>query len=296
MPRMVLRPSDILGRVHDDDVLSDAALVTRLVGDQFPAWAGLSVTPVTATGTDNLVYRLGDDLVVRMPRIHGAVAQVARDAEWLPRLDLPVAVPEPVAVGEPGHGYPFPWAVHRWLPGTNPVPGDDVDLARDLASVVVRLRSFTDGPPSSRSGPLHDRDSAVREALDAVSDEVDAAAALAVWEEALAAPLYDGPPVLRHGDLTCGNLLVQGGRLSAVIDWGTMGLGDPAVDLVPRWRVFRGAGREAFTVAAEADDAAWVRARGWALSIALLELSYYRGRAEHLADGARVGLREVLLP
>ena len=280
--------------MHDDDVPSDASLVARLVADQFPSWSGLAVSPLPATGTDNLVYRLGDELVVRMPRISWAVAQVARDAEWLPRLDLPVAVPEPVAVGEPGHGYPFPWAVHRWLPGTNPVPGDHVALAHDLAAVVVALRSVEDGPPSSRSGPLHDRDSAVREALDAVSDEVDAAAALAVWEEALAAPLYDGPPVLRHGDLTCGNLLVQDGRLSAVIDWGTMGLGDPAVDLVPRWRVCRGAGREVFTLAADADDASWARARGWALSIALLELSYYRGRAEHLAGAARVGLREAL--
>ena len=280
--------------MHDDDVLSDASLVARLVADQFPDWAALPVSEVAATGTDNLVYRLGDDLVVRMPRISWAVAQVTRDAEWLPRLALPVAVPQPVAVGEPGHGYPFVWAVHRWLPGTNPLPGDDVVLAEDLAAVVRALRSVEQGPPSSRSGPLHDRDSAVREALDAVSDEVDAPAALAVWEEALAAPLYDGPPLMRHGDLTCGNLLVERGRLSAVIDWGTMGLGDPAVDLVPRWRVFRGTGREAFALAAGADDAAWVRARGWALSIALLELSYYRGRAEHLADAARVGLREAL--
>ena len=284
--------------MHDEDVLSDAALVAALVATQFPSWAHLPVVPLPATGTDNLVYRLGGDLVVRMPRIAWAVHQVARDHEWLPRLapHLPCAVPEPVAVGEPGLGYPFPWAVHRWLPGANPQPGDHLPLAQDLAAVVLALQSITEGPSSSRSGPLSDRDDAVRAALAAISDEVDVTRATQVWDQGISAPPYDGTWVLRHGDLTCGNLLVSGDRICAVIDWGVLGLGDPAVDLVPYWRVLRGDARAAFREAVGGDDATWVRARAWALSIAALELSYYRDRAAHLADAARVGLREVLLP
>lgn len=282
--------------MHDDDVPSDARLVSQLVAEQFPHWAALPVVAVPATGTDNLVYRLGDELVVRMPRIHWAVAQVERDAAWLPRFaaTLAVAVPEPVAVGEPGLGYPYPWAVHRWLPGSNPRPGDHPGLAQDLARVVVSLRRLTDGPGSSRT-VLPDRDEAVRAALAAVTDEVDLATATRVWEDGLSTPPYDGVWVVRHGDLTCGNLLVDtSGRLSAVIDWGTVGLGDPAVDLVPHWRVFRGRSREVFRDAVGADEAAWVRARAWALSIAVLELSYYRDRDPVLADGAREALAQLL--
>ena len=284
--------------MHDDDVPTEATLVRRLVAEQFPQWRDLSVVTLPPTGTDNVVHRLGDELVVRMPRIGWAVDQVARDAALLPVLApvLPCAVPEPVAVGEPALGYPFPWAVHRWLPGTNPQPGDDTQLAADLAAVVLALQALTDGPSSSRAGPLSERDDAVRAALAAVADEVDVGRALAVWDEGLRAGEHDGPPVMRHGDLTCGNLLVRDGRLSAVIDWGPSGLGDPAVDLVPHWRVLRGGARRVFAEAVAADEAQWARARAWALSIAVLELAYYRTRAPGLADAARAGLREVLLP
>jgi aminoglycoside phosphotransferase (APT) family kinase protein len=282
--------------VHDNEVLADSDVVRRLLADQLPQLSDLPLTRLPTTGTDNLIYRLGDELAVRMPRVEWAVEQIARDHAWLPRIapHLPCAVPTPIALGSPDHGYPFPWAVHRWLPGDNPEVGDDPELAADLADVVVALRQLTEGPPSSRSGPLSPRDAAVREAVAVIADEVSERDLLGVWDLAVDATAHEGVPVWRHADLTCGNLLVVDGRLSAVIDFGPSGLGDPAVDLVPCWRVFRGRARSLFRERVGGDEAAWSRARGWALSIAVLELAYYRDRDATLADAARVALREVL--
>jgi aminoglycoside phosphotransferase (APT) family kinase protein len=282
--------------VHDDEVVADADLVLGLLAQQYPQWSQLRAEVVPPTGTDNVIFRLGDSLVVRMPRIAAATEQVVRDQEWLPRIagSLPCAISTPVAVGAPGLGYPFPWAVHAWLPGINPTPGDEPELAQDLAAFVLALRTLTVGPPSSRSGPLSTRDQPFRKALAQVTDEVDLRRALDVWTAALSAPVHAGVPVWRHADLTPGNLLVEQGRLAAVIDFGSSGLGDPAVDLVPAWRVFRGRSREVFCRLLGADDVTWARGRGWALSIAVMELAYYRRRDAALADTARTAISEVL--
>jgi aminoglycoside phosphotransferase (APT) family kinase protein len=282
--------------VHDNEVVATEALVRDLLREQLPDWAELELTPVAATGTDNIIFRLGREMSVRLPRIEAASNQIQRDQEWLPALSrsLPCAISTPLAIGEPGPGYPFPWAVHAWLEGTNPTPGDLPELALDLAAFVRALSTITVGPPSSRSGPLTTRHDAVVSALTHLGDEIDVAAARKMWDAAVAAPEHLGPPVWRHADLTVGNLLVKEGRLAAVIDWGPSGLGDPAADLVPAWRVFRGGSREVFRAAMGADADTWTRASGWALSIALLELAYYRERDRWLAEAARVALRELL--
>ncbi len=148
--------------MHEGEEPSDVDLVRALLAEQFPAWARLRVERVTSTGTDYAVYRLGTDLAVRLPRIGWAVDQVHRDADWLPRVGpmLPVAVPEPVAVGEPGCGYRWPWAVHRWVPGENPVPGAVADpdgLAADLAGLLNAFRriDLPGGRPARRGAPAH---------------------------------------------------------------------------------------------------------------------------------------------
>ncbi|MDP9183940.1 MAG: phosphotransferase, partial [Actinomycetota bacterium] len=189
--------------MHENDVVADVNLVRRLLAQQFPEWAALALRPLPPTGTDNIIYRLGEELVVRMPRIDWATDQVARDHQWLPRiaLQLPCRIPKPVAVGAPGLGYPFPWAVHAWIPGTNPEPGDHPALAADLAAFVIALTRLKEGPDSSRSGPLSTRDDAVRSALAEVRDEVDATRAVRLWEWAVSAPEHEGAPVWRHADL-----------------------------------------------------------------------------------------------
>ena len=229
-------------RMHDDEVEVDEGLVRELLADQLPDLAELRLTVVEPWGTDNGIWRLGDDLVVRLPRIAWAVAQVTRDATWLPRLapHLPVTVPEPVAVGRPAAGYPFHWAIHRWIDGVGAGPTtieDPVGFARDLAGVVDALHRISpDGAPPARNRArrLREYDEATRAAIASAAHLVDADAAARVWEEALAAEPHAGPPVWVHGDLEF-NCLVEGGRLCGLVDWGSACVGDPAVDVQAVW-------------------------------------------------------------
>jgi aminoglycoside phosphotransferase (APT) family kinase protein len=272
--------------MHQEEVDTSAALVGRLLAEQFPKWAAMPLAPVLSAGTDNALYRLGDDLAVRLPRIHWAVGQAQKEAYWLPRLApaLPLVVPTVLAHGAPGAGYPYPWAVYRWLGGQNAAespPADTVAAAVELAGFLRALQQIaTAGGPRAadhglRGAPLARRDAATRQAIAALDGAIDTAAASAVWEDALRAGEWAGPPVWFHGDLLPGNLLVADGRLSAVIDWNGLGVGDPACDLVIAWALFAGASRAAFRAALGIDDATWVRGRGHALSQALIFIPYY---------------------
>ncbi|MWA10923.1 aminoglycoside phosphotransferase family protein [Streptomyces sp. BA2] len=284
---------------HEADI--DARLVRRLLAAQFPDWAHLAVEPVDSNGTVNAIYRLGDDMAVRLPRIEGGVGDVEREVLLLPRLapSLPVAIPAPMGKGEPGEGYPWPWYVYRWLGGENPVVGGLVEpglFAADLAAFVTALRGVdpADAPAAYRSGPLAPRDADTRDAISQLRGVIDTDAATAAWDAALRAPRWDGPPVWVHADLQPGNLLTADGRLSAVIDFGCMGHGEPAVDLITAWSLLSADARESFRAALDVDDATWARGRGWALSIALIELPYYRTRNPTIARIARHVIGEVL--
>lgn len=270
--------------MHADEIHTDAELVRRLLTRQFPQWETLPTMLVPSYGTDHDIYRLGERLAVRLPRISWASDQAAKEERWLPRLapHLPLAVPTPVALGQPDAEYPFPWAVHEWLPGQN-ADGTLEDLeqaAVDLAQFIAALRVIdTAGAPprlpGTRAGPLAERDESVRQALVELGDRVDGAAALRSWEQSLAAPPWDGDEVWVHGDLLPGNLLVVGGRLSAVIDFGGLNVGDPACDLQPAWNVFTDSSRRTFLAELRVDPAMRLRGRGWALSQALIALPYY---------------------
>jgi aminoglycoside phosphotransferase (APT) family kinase protein len=289
--------------MHAGEVETDAALVQRLVAAQFPEWAELSIERVVSYGTDHDIYRLGDGLSVRLPRIEWATGQAAKEAEWLPRLapHLPLAVPVQLAAGRPAEGYPFAWSVYAWLPGEN-ANGTIGDLRRaavDLAAFVRALRGVdtTGVQPRrshSRGAPLAELDESVRRAIAELGERIDGDAALRSWEESLAAPAWKGPEVWVHGDLLPGNLLVTGGRLSAVIDWGCLGVGDPACDLQPAWNVFAGESRARYREELEADDASWLRGRGWALFQAVVALPYYWETNPGMIRQASHALAEVL--
>ncbi|MFD3574830.1 aminoglycoside phosphotransferase family protein [Streptomyces sp. NPDC058644] len=288
-------------KMHADEADIDTSLVRRLLAAQFPAWSDLAVEPVDSNGTVNAIYRLGDDMAVRLPRIEGGVEDVQREVRHLPRLapSLPLAVPAPLGMGEPGEGFPWPWYVYRWLEGENPVVGavDQPGLfAADLAEFVRALQRVdtADAPPAYRRGPLVSRDGATREAIARLGGIIDTRAATAAWDAALRAPRWDGPPVWVHADLQPGNLLTADGRLSAVIDFGCMGHGEPAVDLMTAWSLLTADSRPGFRAALDVDDATWARGRGWALSIALIELPYYRTRNPVAAGIARHVIGEVL--
>ncbi|AQS71348.1 aminoglycoside phosphotransferase family protein [Streptomyces pactum] len=283
----------------------DDRLVRRLVAGQFPQWAGLPVERFPSGGTVNAMYRLGDGLVVRLPLIEGGAGDVLAEREWLPRLSplLPAAVPEVLGAGEPDEGYPWPWSVYRWLPGEIPEAGalrEPALLAGDLAGFVAAMRSVTlpDAPPAHRGGPLATLDEPTRSAIEELrglpGEGFDCDALTAVWEDALRAPAWEGPPVWLHADLMPGNLLVDGGRLSSVIDFGCMGVGDPACDLFPAWNLLPAGAREVFREALGVDDAAWRRGRGRTLSQALIALPYYRETNAAMAGNARHVIQAVL--
>lgn len=287
--------------MHDDETPIDVELVRLLVTSQFPHWSTLPLRPVTSSGTDNALYRLGDDMVVRLPRIDWAIGGLDRAQHWLPRLAplLPVATPTPLAYGEPAQGYPWRWAIYGWLDGENPIVGviaDAVALAAELGRFVATLHriELADGPPASRGVPLRERDAPTREAMDALQGTIDTAAVASAWEAALQAEAWPSPPVWVHGDISPGNVLVVDGRLSAVIDFGGVGLGDPACDLIVAWNLLPADTRSTFREAAGADDATWERGRGWALSVALIQLPYYARRNPPLAANARHVIGEVL--
>lgn len=289
-------------RMHADEVEVDVTLVRRLLRDQAERWSALPLRRVGSAGTDHAVFRLGEELVVRLPRIGWAAEDIEKDWRWLPRVAsaVPVAVPEPVLLGAPGHGYPWPWGAYRWVDGVHPVPdalGDgEAALAGDVSACVSALRGVeVRGPPmASRGGPLSDRDEATRAAIAELGDRVDADGVLAVWDRALAAPAWSGAPVPFHGDLKPDNLLVVDGRLGGVLDFGAFGAGDPAVDLIVAWNLFGEAGRAVLRGRLSVDEATWERGRGWALSIALIALPYYWDTNPSLVENAQRVLRELL--
>jgi aminoglycoside phosphotransferase (APT) family kinase protein len=290
-------------RMHPDEVDVDDATVDRLLRDQFPQWADLPRRRVLAFGTDHVLYRVGDTLVVRLPRIGWADGQSALEAEWLPRLapHLPLEVSAPVSLGRPDHGYPFAWSVNPWLEGDQ-LDVSRVDrtvLARDLAGFVRALQSCdaTDAALfGSRGHDLDDveRDEATRASLVEAADLVDAPAAAAVWDEARRAEPWHGPPTWFHGDLTEGNLLVRAGRLSGVLDWGPMGAGDPACELASAWQLLDPASRAVFRDEVGCDDASWQRGRGWAVSIAAIAIPYYRDSVPAFAERGVRTIRAAL--
>lgn len=290
--------------MHKDEVATDVKLVRRLLAAQFPEWAELPVEPVQSSGTDNAMYRLGEAMAVRLPRIQWATGQVAKEQYWLPKIaaKLPLATPLPLALGQPGEGYPWQWSIYRWLEGqplTNENASDMRQVARTLADFVKALQQLNLGetPPqttSARGAPLATRDAATRSALEEVRDMLDTETAGAVWETALQASLWDMPPVWIHGDLQPGNLLVQNGQLKAVIDFGSLGVGDPACDLLIAWNFFDEEIRQVYRAALSVDDATWLRGRGWALSVALIALPYYQHTNLTLAEQSRRTIAAVL--
>jgi aminoglycoside phosphotransferase (APT) family kinase protein len=290
-----------VNKMHADELDTDARLVRRLLAAQFPEWADLPIEPVPSSGTDNALYRLGLDMVVRLPRIHWAVGGVDKDFRWLPRLAplLPVAIPVPFAKGSPAEGYPWSWGVYPWLEGENPTVdavADPSSLTRDVVQFVDALHGIdlAEGPPSRRGAPLEGQDEAARAALLALDGMIDTDAATAVWDEALETPEWSGPPVWIHGDLLPGNLLLDGGRLTGVIDWSLLGIGDPSCDLIIAWGLLPSEARSVFRAELDVDDATWARGRGWALSLALIALPYYKDTNPVFANIARHLIREVL--
>ncbi|MBW8731877.1 MAG: aminoglycoside phosphotransferase family protein [Terrabacter sp.] len=298
--------------MHEDEVRATAELVGRLVAEQCPQWDGLPVAalPDDVEGTDNVLFRLGNSLVVRMPKVEWAAQQADSDARWLPRLapHLPVSVPVPVHLGRPSDDYPWAWSVVPWVDGTTPprLGSDDVPLARDLAAFALRLRAAdaTGGPTKpagSRGTPLSHVDASARAGIERLrghDDGLDLDAAERAWDTCVAAPDWTGAPVWFHGDLQPGNLVVDDGRLAAVIDWGAvgvgLGVGDPAPEVAAALWTFTGDARALYREAVCPDEATWLCACGWALAPSLTGIHYYRHTFPRMAEHGRRMVRAVV--
>jgi aminoglycoside phosphotransferase (APT) family kinase protein len=286
-------------------VTIDVALVRRLVAAQFPQWAHLEITPAVPQGWDNRTFRLGADMSVRLPSAEGYTLQIEKEHRWLPYLapQLPLPIPVPLALGIPGEGFPWNWSIYRWLEGeTASIEriADMNEFATSLAHFLAALQRInpSDGPlpghhSAFRGGPLETYDLETRSSIVALADEIDTKAVTEVWEAAINAP-WHSPHVWFHGDVAVGNLLVTEGRLSAVIDFGCSGVGDPACDVTIAWTLFSGESRAAFRVALPVDESVWKRGRGWALWKGLITLAEYINTNPFKAEEARRVINEVV--
>lgn len=293
-------------RMHEDQVELAPAEVAALVGARFPCWADLPVEPVRSHGTVNLLFRLGDDLVVRIPmqQPDPLLALTSLQAEfetarWLSGR-VAVATPEPVALGRPCDGAPLAWAVYRWLPGEVAAPArvqGSTAFPRDLAEVVRTLWSLDTGGRTftgrGRGGRLSEHDTYVENGLRCSRGMVDVEAVGSLWHRLVTTPRTE-PDSWTHGDLMPGNLLVDGGRLTAVLDIGTLGPADPALDLMPAWNLLDRPGREVFRDALEVEDDRWARGKGWALAQAIGCLWYYRDTNPVMSQTAHRTLTALL--
>jgi len=283
----------------------DAGLVEKLVAAQFPHWAGLPVRPVARGGWDNRTFHLGREMSVRLPSAGRYVAQVEKEHRFLPALGprLPLPVPVPLALGRPGEGYPWPWSVYRWIEGDTARReriADMVGFAEDLAGFLTALWKIdaSDGPVAGphnfhRGGALGVYDGETRRAVDRLASELDVPLITEIWERALASA-WDRTPVWVHGDIAEGNLLVRDGRLSAVIDFGSSGVGDPACDLVIAWTLFDAPARWVFQERVALDDKTWERARGWCLWKALITVAGEPATDPLVADRHRGWIERIV--
>jgi aminoglycoside phosphotransferase (APT) family kinase protein len=288
--------------MHEEEVLVVDDTVRGLLEDQFPQWADRRLLRVADSGTDNAIYRLGDDLGLRLPRIQWAEAQIEKECRWLPELaaGLPTAVPVPLAEGRPGRGYPFPWLVYPWLEGTS-LDRAAVDnwkvIAEDVAKFVLALGQLPpeDGPlPTRRGTPMAQFDEAVQWGISQLNGVIDVDRARQVWRNALEPGEWLGDPAWVHGDLLPGNILIDQGRLSGIIDWSCAGVGDPACEAMLAWSLPTDA-RRVYRRALGFDDATWARARGWVVEQTVFFIPYYAKSLPFAVDQAMRRLSEALL-
>ncbi|MBX3710165.1 MAG: aminoglycoside phosphotransferase family protein [Gammaproteobacteria bacterium] len=295
-----------MGKMHENEFEINEDIVRTLLKSQCPQWADLSISPIKSTGTDNALFRLGADLIMRLPRIEwepGSISKsINKEYEWLPKIAnfLKMPISEPIFKGNSDQSYPWPWLISTWNEGHNPNFEKDNEyehLAKDLALFLNDFHkiSLPNGPLSRRGVPLKKVDEETKKAIGELEGEIDIADVTLLWEQLSNIPYWNKEPVWIHGDFLPGNILIQDNRLSAVLDFSDVGIGDPACDLIIAWALLNPHSRKFFRDNLEGiDHSTWERGRGWALSIALIMLPYYMHSNPVLATLARRMIENVL--
>lgn len=262
-------------------MIIDEILVQGLIARQFPEWKNLPTRAVSNQGWDNRTFRLGDELLVRLPSSQKYTFQVEKEQTWLPKLapHLPYSIPVPIALGQPEIEYPWKWSIYKWLKGESALHGQINNLEKFALDLAIFINTFqqidtTGGPlPGAqnfyRGGSLLNYDEQTREAISLMAGKIDQKAASELWDKAINTK-YTNHPVWVHGDISLGNLLVINGNLAAVIDFGQLAVGDPACDLTIAWTVFYGKSRDIFIQSIHIDQDTWIRAQAWGLWKALI--------------------------
>ncbi|PGT01968.1 aminoglycoside phosphotransferase family protein [Bacillus cereus] len=270
-------------------------LVKKLVQGQFPEWAHLEIRPIKCSGHVNRTFHLGKLMSVRLPSDAAYAPQVEKENKWLPILNKELSIPIsiPIAKGNPSEEYPWPWSINKWLEGETATKENVRDLdefAADLGSFLIELQSIdaSNGPIAGahnfyRGGLISVYDEEARVAIENNKDIFDETLLKHLWDLALRST-WDHKPVWVHGDIAPGNLLVKDGKLSAVIDFGILGVGDPACDAAMAWTFFDKNSRNVFKEVLRIDEEMWNRARGWALWKALIIYDANRGSNEKVAE------------
>jgi len=288
-------------KVHADETNINSNIVCSLLKEQFPEWLNLSLKLIKSQGTDNVMYQLGDDKVIRLPRTYGSALSLQKECDWLPKLapKLPIPVPVPIARGIPSTYYPHPWAICQFLEGSNPCIENRLDLqqaSKDMAHFIDMMQKIPvkSGPECRRGLPLDSRAQETRDAIQNVTEMYDAKLLNEIWDSMLAVPSWHGSPVWIHGDLHAGNLLAKNNLITAVLDFGSAGVGDPACDLMVAWTLLDTDSRKQFQEIIQYDDATWQRGRGWAFTMGLVAYPYYKETDPLLASIAKRALDEVV--
>lgn len=287
--------------MYDDKFSVDKKLVSNLLKQQCPNFAKLPIAKVKHYGTDNIIFRIGETYAIRFPKIDYADAQIEKEQIWLPKFKdhLPLTIPVPIKIGKPSEDFPYHWYVYQWIKGVdayNEPLSDFNQLAKDLSQFIKALwKVNTSNAPLSRRGvSLKTQDTFVHEAIYNLKDKIDINTIARIWQSCLEVSDWNKSPVWLHADLLPSNLLLQNNKLHAVIDFGLMGIGDPACDLIPAWCLFDTNSRIIFKEYLGVDEDTWVRGKGWALSIALIIIPYYLNTNPVLVSVARRIINEII--
>ena len=293
--------------MNNKSIMPTLDLARKLIAEQFPEYASLPITDVEKQGHDNRTYRLGEHMLIRMPTAADYALKVPKEQELLPQLAkrLSINIPAPIKMGKPSANYPYPFSIYKWLPGKSInlltlTDQDKEQLAFDLAKFLKELQAITDveGPEPGqhnwwRGDHVTVYDKGAREQIAELAEIIDVTQALALWEQACATK-WDKKPVWIHGDFAIGNILMDGGKLSAVIDFGGAAVGDPACDLVIAWTYLSGKAREVFISEMDMDSNTWLRARAWALWKATFELCQIADKNSSEAKTQKIIIAEAI--